>query len=233
MKRLFFLVTALSLTLSACLPAILQPQATAAPISVEDLQATAAVFSQQTLEFLPTQTLAPSATVTPVIVTPSETQTQAAPTETQNSIMLTLTATLGTGTVIAEGTPGTPALTILGTLPLTTTPSGTLNPAISATPTGVAQPLHSGTMPPNLPFGEVTLVNKSKAEVYISLRCVTKEGYVTIIEYPVKNSVTTKAPAGKYTYVVWVGGNKLVGNFALSTAQELRLNIYKDRVEIK
>ena len=237
MKKLFFLVTALGFILSSCLPAMLQPQATAAPVLVENLEATAAILSQQTLQALPTQTVVPSNTA--VITTPTETPTQATPTETQNPILLTLTATLGTGTVAAGsetpllGTLGTPTVTITGTLPITITPSVTLNPAISFTSTGTAHPQHYGTMPPNLPYGEVTLINKSKAEVYISLQCTTKDGYFTVIEYPVKSIVTTKAPAGKYVYVVWVGGRKIVGNFALGKSQDLTINIYKDRVGIK
>ncbi len=63
-------------------------------------------------------------------------------------------------------------------------------------------------MPPNLPFGELKLINKSKAEVYISLRCVTKDDFVTIIEYPVKGIVTTRALAGQYTYVALGGRQK-------------------------
>lgn len=237
MKKLFFLVTALSLILSSCLPAMLQPQATAAPVLVENLEATAAILSQQTLQALPTQTVVPSNTA--VITTPTETPTQATPTETQNPILLTLTATLGTGTVAAGsetsllGTPGTLTVTNTGTLPVTTTPSATPNPAINITITGTAHPQHSGTMPPNLPYGEITLINNSKAEVYISLRCVTKDDYVTIIEYPVKKIITTNAPAGQYTYVVWVGGRKIVGSFSLGKSQDRTINIYKDRVGIK
>ena len=232
MKKLFFLVTVLSLVLSSCLPAILQPQA-APPTPTENLVATADFFSQQTLQALPTQTVVPS--ITPVITTPTttETPTQATtPTETQNPVLLTLTATLGTGTVAVGSETSLLGTTGTAILPITTTPSVTPNPAFSITPTGTAHPQHSGTMPPNLPFGEIKLVNKSKAEVYISLRCVTKDDFVTIIEYPVKGTVITRALAGQYTYVAWVGGRKIVGSFSLGKSQDLTLKIYKDRVEI-
>lgn len=226
MKKLFFLVTALCLTLSACLPAPLQPQATS---PAPNLEATAAIYSQQTLQALPTQTQVPS--MTPVVMAPTDTPTQATPTGTDNPILLTLTATLGTGTVTAEEALGAPTVTITGAL--TTTPSITPNPAFSSTPAGTAHPQHYGTMPPNLPYGEITLINKSKADVYISLQCTTKDGYFTVIEYPVKSIVTTRAPAGKYVYVVWVGGRQIVGNFSLDKSQDLTINIYKDRVGIK
>jgi len=217
MKKVFFLLTVFCLTLSACIPAAPQPQVTSpAPLSEADIQATVAVSVQQTLQSLPSPTLAPS--ITPVMVTDTSTPTQATPTETQNPILLTLTATLGTGTVIA-GTPGTPTVTS--------------NSGLSTTPTTTLHPRHYGTMPPNLPYGQILLVNSSRAEVYISLQCTTKDGYVTIIEYPVGRRVKTTAPAGRYVYVVWVGGVKIVGNFSLDKFQDLTLTIYKDRVEIK
>jgi hypothetical protein len=227
MKKYFFLVTTLSLIASACvLPAIFQSQAaTPAPITVADLQETATVSSQQTLEALPSPTLA----VVSETIVPSNTSTSKAatatetPTETQNPVLLTLTATLGTGTVMSDAQ----------TAAVSTGASSTPNPVLTITPTGIARPLHSGTMPPDLPYGQITLVNRSKVEVYISMRCVTKDGYVTIIEYPVRTTVNTNAPAGKYTYVVWVGGRQILGNFGLSKSQELKITIYKDRVQVK
>jgi hypothetical protein len=224
MKRLIFLLAVLSIILTACLPASVQTQA--APTA--NLEATAAILSQQTLQSLPTPTLLPSET--PVIVPPSETPTQPTPTETQNPILLTLTATLGTGTVAANGISGTQLTSIPGSLQATTTPSSTLDPAIA---TGTAHFQYYGTMPPNLPFGEVILINKSKAEVYVSLQCTTKEGYVTIIEYPVKNTVEAKAPIGQYVYVIWVGGNKLVGDFSLTHEKDIKITIFKDRATVK
>ncbi|MBI5962181.1 MAG: hypothetical protein HY863_01795 [Chloroflexi bacterium] len=222
MKKVFFLAIAFSLSLSACLPAILQPQATPTasppPISVEDLQATATILAQESLQSLPSPILAPSET--PVAVTATNTATQEVPTETQNPILLTLTATLGASIALPENGTATPTTT--ATLPINSTPT-----------IGTPLPLHSGTMPPNLPYGKITLINRSRVEVYISLRCVTKDGYVTIIEYPVDGMIKTNAPAGRYTYVVWVGGRQILGDFALSKAQNLTIKIFKDRVEIK
>ncbi len=230
MKKIIFLVIVAALSISSCLP---QPEATALP--TPDLKATAAVLSQQTLDALPTATLVPSNT--PQVSTPTTTPTQPTPTETQNPVLLTLTATLGTGTVAANNgsptiviTPGSPTVTVTGTVPSVTS---TLPNITGVTATGTAHLQYSGTMPPNLPYGKIDLINRSKAEVYISMRCVTKEGYVTIIEYPVKNSVIAKAPAGKYTYVVWVGGKKIDGSFSLGASNDLTITIYKDRVTVK
>lgn len=236
MKKIVFLMIAFALSISACLPAALQQPEATNP-NQPDLNATAAILSQQTLKALSTETIEPSHT--PQVTTPTDTPTQATATETQNPILLTLTATLGTGTVRASnessaltGTRGSPTVTITGTLPLTRTPSATPY-SFGLTPTETPHPQHSGTMPPNLPFGQIELINKSKTDVYISMRCVTKDGYITIIEYPVGSSVDAKAPAGRYTYVVWVGGRKIIGSFSLSRYQDLSIIIYKDRVTIK
>jgi hypothetical protein len=229
MKKMLFLLTALSFMLSACIPAVLQPQATAspAPISETDLQATVAVQVVQTIESLPTPTLAPSNTPVVITVTSAPTQTQPKPTATftavQSPTLQTATVALGTGTAVL--TPGT-----VGTLPFT----ATSNPLVGITPTGTSHYQYYGTMPPNLPSGKVVLSNMSKADAYISLQCTTRDGYVTVIEYPVGGSrVSTSAPAGRYVYVAWVGGKKFSGNFKLDKSEEVIVRMYKDHVEIK
>ena len=229
MKKMLLIVTGLSLTLSACLPAFLQ-QPTANPAPAVDMNATAAVLVQASLEALPSATVPPSNT--PVVTTATSTLTPVlvTPTETQNPALLTLTATLGAGTVTA--TPGTSTATTVGSLPTSTfTPIISFN--IVTTPTGTDHPRFYGTQPPALAFGSITLINKSKADVYISLQCTTKDGYTTIIEYPVKTSIEVNAPAGKYLYVAWVGGKQMVGNFGLDKHQQLSIKIYKDHLEIK
>ena len=230
MKKMFFLLTAFCFALSACVPNALQPQATSpAPISEADIQATVAVQVAQTVQSLPTPTLAPSNTPVVITSTNAPTQTQVPPTttattaQTSTAATLAVTATLGTGTV-------TLTVGAAGTLPFTTTP----NPAISVTPTSTSHYQYYGTMPPNLPSGKITLSNMSKADAYISMQCTTREGYVTIIEYPVGGSrVDAIAPAGQYVYVAWVGGKKFEGSFKLSKSQDLIVRMYKDRVEIK
>jgi hypothetical protein len=61
-----------------------------------------------------------------------------------------------------------------------------------------------GTLPPAVPFRHITLVNKAKAEAYISLH-VDLDGSNTVIEYPVEGRIKIEAPVGFYNYVVWVG----------------------------
>lgn len=230
MNKIFALVIVLGLLLSACMPAIFQTQAdNPTPIPEVALQATAAILSQQTLQAIPTQTAAPSKT--PVVTTPTKTATQPTPTETQNPILLTLTATLGTGTV-PPGTEvvGTITATTNGTLPATAASSVTPNPL---TPTIEPHPQFYGTLPPDIAYGLIILTNKAEADVYISLRCVTGNGNVTILEYPVKKSIDVEAPIGKYTYVAWVGGREFTGAFSLSNDKAVKIDFFKSRVAIK
>ena len=223
MKRIILHIIVFGLSLSACLPAPSQPEAASPdPVSEADLQATAAVLSQQTLRALPTSTIPPSNT--PVVNTIStSTATQDIPTETLNPVSLIFTATL-------TNQPGS-MVTVTGTLP-SPTPSQTINPLISATLAGTAHPQHYGTMPPYLPSGQITLINRSKVEVYISLQCTTKDGNISILETPVNGTTKLKAPAGKYTYVAWVGGRQLVGKFSLDKNGDVKIKIFKDRLEI-
>ena len=222
MKRILFLSIALSLMVGACLPALPQSQENPTPISETDLQATAAVLSQQTLQALPTDTSAPSET--PVVVSPSLTATQPTPTETVNPVLLTLTATLLAGTP----TLGTETA-VTGTVQSATE---TVFANASATQ-GTPLPLSYGTLPPNLPYGTIDLFNKSHVEVYISLRCVTKDGYVTILEYPVKQNFKVSAPAGRYTYIAWVGGRQFDGSFTMDNDGFVTITFFKERVNVK
>ena len=222
MKKVIVMMIIASLLLGACLPGFLRPEPTATasplPISVAELEGTATALSMEAVQPLASPTL--EAVNTPV--SPTETNTSAPtdtpiPTATENPALLALTATLST--VVAD---------------MTSTPGITSTQTALSTPTlGTPGPLHYGTMPPNLPYGDITLLNQAKAQVYISLRCVTKDGYVTIIEYPVAKMVKTTAPAGNYTYVVWVGGRQIVGDFALGKSQSLTIKIFKDKVIIK
>lgn len=146
----------------------------------------------------------------------------------------------------ASATPEPPPLnpTITPFLPdnLTTTPATATLEAATATPTAVsfsatttASPtlgvLTYGTLPPRVPSVEVVLVNKSKAEAYISLQNQEKNG--AILEYPVKTQVSVRAPLGQYIYVAWVGGNKMTGSFALNNNGTAYIYIYKEKVVIQ
>jgi hypothetical protein len=228
MKKIPVMVVLLALALGACLPSAPQTAAnTPTPISAEALQATAAILAQQTLESLPTETALP--TETPVVVTATETSIPETATETANPVLLTLTGTLGTGT--PEGGAQAQATLEPSTLiAATLTTNAASNPL---TPTTTPQPLAYGTLPPAIPSGTILIQNKAEAEAYISLRCVTASGLVSILEYPVKKLVESNAPAGKYTYVAWVGGRQFTGSFSLSKDGVLTITLLRDRITIK
>lgn len=220
MKKPLFVALILSLTLSACLPAFLQQNNSTKEAPQANVKETAAVMAGtmavQTIAALPTSTI-----VTPTkVVALSPTPTVSATVKPEN------TATVTTSTAAATVVPSTSTSIPPNTPTRTPTPSSGL-----ATTT-----LHVrfyGTLPPKLPYGFITLSNKSKAEAYISLQCTTTDGYTTILEYPVKGTFEVNAPSGNYTYITWVGGNKMAGDFKLGKRQELVITLYKDKVSIK
>ena len=92
--------------------------------------------------------------------------------------------------------------------------------------------LKYGTLPPAVPSAKITIINKSRAQAYISLQNRPLDDNVAILEYPVEKQVKVDAPLGYYLYVVWVGGRKIVGEFVLHNSDLLTITIFKDRVEI-
>lgn len=217
MKRTTVLFLAVAFLLSACIPALPQLQQTN-PTPAVDSQATEAAMAEthsaETLNALPTPTLEP-ATDTP---TPTATNTET-PTATETMTEMTIeTSTVLTGTAFTS------------TATLTGTPPTATNSVVTATET--LHPRFFGTLPPAIPYGKVKLVNRSKAETYISLYCTTIDGYTTIIEYPVYGRLRVSAPAGSYTYVAWVGGRQFQGAFHLGKGDEVEIIIGKGKITV-
>lgn len=218
MKRTAILVLSTVFVLSACIPLPFLQQPTVAP--AVDAQTTdaamAATFAAETLSALPTPTVftATNTLVPTVTDTDSPTATEIATDTLTPDPNITATETM---------------LTTIGTV------TGTLPTAIQVvtTATETSHPRFFGTLPPALPYGNVKLGNKAKVDVYVSLQCKTLDGYTTIIEYPVFGSFSVSAPAGKYTYVAWVGGRQFQGSFHLSKGEELSITFNKDKVTIK
>jgi hypothetical protein len=89
-----------------------------------------------------------------------------------------------------------------------------------------------GTLPPAVPFGNITLVNKAKTEAYISLQVTMPDGKYSIIEYPVEGRITIQAPVGHYLYVAWVGGRKMVGEFRLHKDEDLTITLNRNQIDV-
>jgi len=212
MKK-FVLVVVVTVLLGACLPTNFTSNPGTQPVvdipgTVNAIMGTAVA---QTLTSQPTATMAP-VTDTPT-ATPVLSEASPSPTETATALPApNLTTTPVTATTVA----GTTTAPVPG--------SRTLVPTLTVR-------LY-GTLPPAVPFGNITLVNRARAEAYISLQVTTRRGGPTILEYPVPRVERIEAPSGYYLYVAWVGGNKMVGNFSLHEGDNLYITLYKDKVVI-
>jgi len=232
MKRAGYLVLTMAFILSACMPALpslQQPDDSPAIDADATDQALAATLAVETLNALPTPTLEPATNTSE----PTETQAQTATvtaTETQTpDPNATPTETITpdpNATPTVTGTIETATPTITGTLPAATQTA-------SLTPTETPYALLFGTLPPALPSGKIKLINKSKADVYVSLTCTTHDGYTTILEYPVDGTMRVAAPAGRYTYNAWVGGRQFQGFFGLGKKEEVEITFEKNKVTTK
>jgi hypothetical protein len=213
MKRITLAVT-LVFWMGACsaLPSLVTNPTPNVDIAATS-QANAQISVAQTLTAQPTLTSAPVAdTATLPITSPTlPTSDTALPTV---SPLPNLTTTLVTATSGPDSLTSTPA-----------------PPAGQATATWTLAVRTYGTLPPLVPYAHIKLINRAKAEAYISLH-VDLDGSNTVIEYPVEGTIVIKAPLGFYRYVAWVGGREMVGEFRLHNNGDLSIILYKDRVEI-
>jgi hypothetical protein len=227
MKKTVVLCSVLALLLASC-QNIFTP--TAAPGPTGDSAATEdSLFRTavaQTLTAQPTPTLVAvtdTATLPPDTATLPPTDVVPATSTSTSTLMADLSATPATATfAVATATSGTVDTTSTATLAVG---------QVTAVWTLAVRTY--GTLPPEVPFGQITLVNKAKTEAYISLQVTMPDGKYSIIEYPVEGSVKIQAPVGQYLYVTWVGGRKMVGEFRLHKAEDLTINLFRNRVEIK
>ena len=234
MKKIVVLSTVLALLLAAC-QNIFTP--TVAPGPTADTAATSdALFKTavaQTLTAQPTPTrVSDFDTATLPAISPTLPPTEVLPATSTPTAVVDSTAT-ATGPVSTD----LPNLT-------TTPPTATQGAPANMTPTatlvvGQVTPVWTlavrlyGTLPPAVPYSQVTLVNKAKTEAYISLQVTMPNGEYSILEYPVEGTVKVQAPVGHYLYVTWVGGRKMVGEFRLHQNDDLTISLFRDRVEIK
>ena len=193
--------------------------------NVDSTATSGALFNTAVAQTLTAQPTFTSVPATPTAVIPVASATLP-PTD-----IPTTTATLVTDLTT------TPFTATSGPATATLVPSnGTATPTLV---TGQVTPIWTlavrtyGTLPPLVPFSHITLINKAKAEAYISLHVDLPEGGNTVIEYPVEKSIKIEAPVGFYSYVAWVGGNKMVGNFRLRHDDDLSITLFTDKVVIK
>jgi hypothetical protein len=212
MKKIIFSILVLTLVTVACstsdfLPTVIPPTST------RDIRQPDKALTQQAALAMPT--IVPvTETFTSTIAPPEATATDTSTSTSEPN----LTATPATSTSApVSSISTTPTL-------ITTSQAGT--PTLTPT-LGV---LTYGTLPPAVPFSKVTLINKSRAQAYISLQNYPANGNATILEYPVGKRVEVKAPLGNYIFVAWVGGRKMTGSFVLHSGNEITITMYKDKV---
>jgi hypothetical protein len=222
MKKTVVLCSVMALLLGACQD-IFTP--TPAPGPTIDSAATSdSLFKTAVAQTL---TARPSATLPPTAMLPA-TATATLPPD------LT-TPTLGpTPTPVTDLSTATFSIETATGLPANATPTGTPTLAVGqVTAVWTLAVRKYGTLPPEVPFNEVTLINRADTEAYISLQVTMPDGRYSILEYPVEGRVRIQAPIGSYLYVAWVGGRKMVGEFRLQNNDDLSITLYRDRIVIK
>lgn len=233
-KTAVVLCSVIALLLGAC-QNIFTP--TAAPGPTVDSAAT----SDSLFKTAVAQTL--TAQPSPTLVTSFDTATLpvASPTivGAENTATLPVTSPTLPPTEVLPGAVTATPLANLTSTPATATPLAANATSTATLAAGQVTPIWTlavrkyGTLPPAVPFSQITLINKAKTEAYISLQVTMPDGKFSIIEYPVAGSVKIQAPVGSYLYVTWVGGRKMVGEFRLKHDVDLSITLYRDRVVIK
>lgn len=229
-KNVIVLDLLLSLLLGSC-QGLFTPTPPTGP-TVDSAATSDALFRTAVAQTLTALPALPSPSVTETATLPEASATPVVPaTDTQ-----TITATQGVTTpgdltaTLPTGTGSVPTAT-LG--PANITPGGTATLAVGqVTAIWTLAVRKYGTLPPAVPFSQITLVNRANAEAYISLH-VDLDGSNTVIEYPVEGRITIDAPIGFYTYVTWVGGRKMVGEFKLHKDEDRTITLFRDKVVIK
>lgn len=221
--RKFLFVCATVLIIGACvLPVTFTPAPNPSP--VPDTAGTA----ESLMETAVIQTLTAQPTETPVIAEFTVTSTEAG----EASASPTVSAVGEASATLAAVETLSPEATGTFDIPTATAFSGT-QPAGISTASVTPGVLTYGTLPPAVPFSNITLINRAKTQAYISLQVTTAEGGPAILEYPVSGQIKIKAPIGHYLYVAWVGGRKMVGEFRLHRDEDLSVILYRDRIEVK
>jgi hypothetical protein len=226
-KTVIVLVSMLAVLVGACsqIPGLTPTPGTGPTVDPNSQFQTAVA---QTLTAQPTL---PSGSVTDTATTPAASPVVSNTDTATLAISATPTGTLQTDTPVA-GLSATSNVVTATNLPGNVTPSATLA-AGQVTPIWTLAIRTYGTLPPEVPFNIITLVNKAKTEAYISLQVTMPDGKYSILEYPVEGRIKIKAPVGSYLYVTWVGGRKMVGEFRLGHNDDLTITLYRDRVAIQ
>lgn len=231
-KTVVVFASIFALLLSACLPNLNLTSTPATGPTVDTAGTSAALLQTAVVKTLTAQPVLPVISVTDTATVPVESPVLAVtdtPSATQTSVILPNLTTTPVTATSGPATGGSP-----------TTASGAVNATFTATLAAgqvTASPTNGimtyGTLPPEVPFVRVKLINKAKAEAYISLQVTMPDGKFSIIEYPVEGTVKIESPVGQYVYVAWIGGRKIVGNFRIYAGDDVEITLYRNKVVVK
>ena len=232
-KTVVVLVSMLALLVNACsqLPGLTPTPATGPTVDPNSQFQTAVAQTLTARATLPSGSVTDTATAPAASPVVSNTDTVTPVPSATLAVTDTVTGTAQTDTPVA-GLSATSSLATATNIPGNVTPSATLAVG-QVTPVWTLAVRLYGTLPPEVPFSYITLVNKAKTEAYISLQVTMPDGKYSILEYPVEGRIKIKAPVGSYLYVTWVGGRKMVGEFRLHHGDDLTITLYRDRVAIQ
>ena len=230
-RHLITLGLILAFALSACMPGIPLVSPNQSQATTIALAGTQAAY---TLAALPTLTLPPSNTPLPTFTLTTAPTATKAPTKAATATLATSTASgtqAATGTQLTSasltqaGGSATSTLTVTGTA---ATPAGTAT--ITRTPTpGV---LLWGTVPPEVPWGRVHLINGTSDMVYISFHCTLENGLTSYLEFPVYSRLTVSIPAALCHYVAWVKGKEFTGDIRIKKLLEYTFTFKNQKILI-
>lgn len=232
-KTVIVLVSVLALVVGACsqIPGLTPTPGTGPTVDPDSLFQTAVAQTLTARATLPSGPVTETATLAVASPVVSNTDTATLVASATLPVTDTPVGTVQTDTPI-PGLSATSNVATATSLPANVTPSATLA-AGQVTPIWTLAIRTYGTLPPEVPFSIITLVNKAKTEAYISLQVTMPDGNYSILEYPVEGRIKVKAPVGSYLYVAWVGGRKMVGEFRLHHGDDRTITLYRDRIAVQ
>ena len=228
MKKMIVLTLVILLSLSACVPDLLNSGSQDAPaVAPVDIAATVEAAANtkvaqtfEALSALATPTLNPPTLEPPVDEATATAIEPASPSETPT---MEASASPESTEIATE----TPEETLVATATLEATAT-----SIYPSPTS---PISIQLPPDYIPRHKISIVNETKGKIYISLQGVTVDNYHPIIEYDLKawGKATFAIPEGTYTAIVYVGKEPMIAYFGINKSTDITIFIARDEIRIK
>ena len=108
--------------------------------------------------------------------------------------------------------------------------TGTVSGTTTVTFTPTPGPLLYGTVPPEVPYGRVHLINLTSEMVYIAFHCTLENGLTSYLEYPLYARITVSIPTGPCHYVAWVKGQQFTGDIRVKILEKYTFTFKNQKV---